>query len=412
MLKNKKIVLGITGCIAAYKSCEIIRLLQKQGAIVRVVATDAALKFITKLTLETLSKHKVYDDLFEDGLNRDVEHISLARWADLVLIAPVTANTLAKLTHGIADNLLTTICLATKATIILAPAMNYVMWENIVTQENLKQLVARGVEILEPASGEQACGEVGVGKMMDPAVCVKRLVKLCAPSPLVGKTIVITAGPTREPLDPVRFLSNQSSGKMGYALAKSAFNLGLRVTLISGPTTIVPPAGVETVFVETAQQMHNAVMSAVKDTDIFMSVAAVADYKAEVQEQKIKKNCANLSLSLQKTQDILKQVALLPHHPFTVGFAAETENIEQNALKKLTEKKLDMVIANEVGEGKAFNQDENALVVMTKNKKRHALSKKAKSLLAYEVFDILAQELLSSPIQLQHAEEAGCNTAK
>lgn len=399
MLKNKKILLGITGCIAAYKSCEIIRLLQKQGAIVRVIATDAALKFITKLTLETLSKHKVYHALFEDEINRDVEHISLARWADLVLIAPVTANTIAKLTHGIADNLLTTVCLATKAPIVLTPAMNHVMWENVATQDNLKQLKGRGFKVFEPISGEQACGEIGVGKMMSPAVCVERLAKSFVISPLVGKTVVITAGPTREPLDPVRFLSNPSSGKMGYALAKAAVDLGLRVKLISGPTAIAPPAGIKTIFVKTAEQMHDAVMSVVKACDIFMSVAAVADYKADVvQKQKIKKDCTHLNLSLQKTQDILKKVSTLSCRPFTVGFAAETENIEENALKKLAEKKLDMVIANEVGEGKAFNQDENALMVMTKTNKRHSLSKKAKSLLAHEIFDILTQELFLSSV--------------
>ena len=413
MLKNKKILLGITGCIAAYKSCEIIRLLQKQKALVRVVVTDAALKFITKLTLETLSKHKVYHALFEDEINRDVEHISLARWADLILIAPVTANTIAKLTYGIADNLLTTICLATEAPIVLMPAMNHVMWNNAATQKNLTQLAQRNFEIFEPMSGEQACGEIGVGKMMDPKSCVKRLVKLLAKSPLAGKTVLITAGPTQEPLDPVRFLSNQSSGKMGYALAKAAGDLGLRVKLISGPTAISPPQDIETVFVQTAQQMQDAVMSAIKDSDIFMSVAAVSDYKAKViQEQKIKKNSMPLSLSLQKTPDILKKVSTLSYRPFTVGFAAETENLEQNALEKLIGKKLDMLIANEVGNGKAFNQDENACVVMTKSNKRYSLAKKAKLLLAYEIFEILTQELFSSSIQFQHSEEANSDTAK
>jgi phosphopantothenoylcysteine decarboxylase/phosphopantothenate--cysteine ligase len=391
MLKNKNIIIGITGCIAAYKSCQIIRLLKKQGANVRVLATDAALQFITKLTLRTLSQHKVYHDLFEDQSHVDVEHISLARWADLVLIAPATANTIAKLAYGIADNLLTTVCLATQAPIMLAPAMNYAMWEHEATQNNLQQLRKRGVEILKPILGQQACGEIGMGKMQEAEICVKRVAQFLKPSLLQDKTIVITAGPTREPLDPIRFLSNASSGKMGYALAKAAFELGMQVKLISGPVAIDPPAGVQVTFIDTAAQMYDAVMSSLAGSDILISVAAVADYRAnDIAKQKIKKHKNMLQLSLQRTPDILKAISTHKSRPFLVGFAAETENLVENAFKKLTAKNLDMIIANEVGQDQVFGQQDSELLVITKGKRQYSLSKKPKSDLAFEIFDILA----------------------
>jgi phosphopantothenoylcysteine decarboxylase/phosphopantothenate--cysteine ligase len=408
MLENKKILLGLTGCIAAYKACEIIRLLQKQGAEVRVMATSAALKFITPLTLQTLSQHKVYSALFDELGQMHVKHISLARWADMILIAPATANTIAKLNYGIADNLLTSVCLATRAKIAIAPAMNCVMWDNQKTQENIRQLKGRGFDILNPIKGKQACDEVGVGNMMKPVCIVKRLMDRFSVSPLAGKTILITTGPTCEPLDPVRFLSNQSSGKMGFALAEAAIALGMKVTLISGPTSLSAPFKAQVIDVQTAQQMYEAVMSLVQKNDIFVSAAAVADYQAvTIHQQKIKKQAENIQMALKKTPDILNAVSQLSHRrPFVVGFAAETQELEKNAFNKLKAKNLDMIVANDVSEHKAFNQDTNAVTILTQAKKRYVLSEQGKLSLAYEFFRILANVMSPSLIQFQHHKEA------
>jgi phosphopantothenoylcysteine decarboxylase/phosphopantothenate--cysteine ligase len=414
MLQNKKILLGITGCIAAYKACEIIRLLQKQGAEVKVMATQSALEFITPLTLQTLSQHPVYHAAFDAWMGGDIQHISLARWADMILIAPLTANTLAKLACGIADNLLTSVCLAARVKIALAPAMNCAMWENHNTQKNMEALISQGFHILPPISGRQACDEYGTGNMMLPTQIVKNIPCCLISSPLAGQRIIITAGATVEPLDPVRFLANRSSGKMGAAMAQAAVDLGLDVTLIAGRMSVSVPDGVKIVNVYTAQHMHEAVLSHIEQSDIFISVAAVADYRpVSVSTQKIKKHREIMQLALQRNPDILTSVSRLPkNRPFVIGFAAETENIEQYALEKLRTKNLDMVLANEVGDGKGFEQDYHALTVLTKDNCRYVLPKQSKLSLAYAVFSLLSDKLSALSVQPEYGKETSGTSAE
>jgi phosphopantothenoylcysteine decarboxylase/phosphopantothenate--cysteine ligase len=362
-ITNKKILLGISGSIAAYKSADLVRRLRDQGAIVRVVMTNAATHFITPLTLQALSGQRVHTDLLDADAEMAMGHIELARWAELVLIAPITADFLAKLTYGHADDLLSAICLATTAPLIVAPAMNQQMWQSRITQENAERLQQRGVKILGPASGSQACGETGTGRMLEPLELVQFLQNEFKSGPLQGKKVLITAGPTREDIDPVRFISNRSSGRMGYAIATATF--GAEVTLISGPVSLSPPQDVQTLSVYSSQEMYETVMARISTSDIFIAAAAVADYRPVQQaSQKMKKNEAHLQLTLERTPDILAQVANLATPPFTVGFAAETEHLADYARSKLEKKKLNMIAANLVGiEGIGFDSEENALSV-------------------------------------------------
>jgi phosphopantothenoylcysteine decarboxylase/phosphopantothenate--cysteine ligase len=364
-LTNKRLLLGVTGGIAAYKSADTVRRLREAGAEVRVVMTAGAAEFITTLTLQAVSGHPVHQQLLDTGAEAGMGHIELARWADAVLVAPASANFMARLAQGRADDLLSTVCLATESPVAVAPAMNQQMWSNAATQANLATLKKNGVRIFGPAEGSQACGEVGPGRMLEPAELVTRVAELFSAGELDGLRVVVTAGPTWEAIDPVRGLTNRSSGKMGYAVAQAAMEAGASVTLISGPTALPDPERVRTVRVESAQEMLNAVNDHIADADIFIGVAAVADYRpARVAGGKIKKTEAKMTLELERTPDILASVAALKPAPFTVGFAAETENIEQHARQKLETKKLDIVAANRVGAGLGFGTDDNSLLLV------------------------------------------------
>ena len=361
--------MGVTGGIAAYKSADLVRRLQDDGADVRVVMTRSAQEFITPLTMQALSNHPVHLDLLNTETESVMGHIELARWADVVLIAPATADFIARLTAGHGDDLLTTICLAAECGVIVAPAMNQAMWAKPSTQQNKQLLMQRGVALLEPGVGVQACGETGAGRLMDVQEIVTALASRFKTASLAGRHIVITAGPTREAIDPVRYISNHSSGKQGYALALAGIEAGARVTLISGPTNITPPDRATVIAVQSADEMLAAVMSSISDCDIFIGVAAVADYKpASVERQKIKKSSGNaMELYLIQNQDILKTVANLENRPFTVGFAAETENVIEHARTKLAAKNLDMIIANNVADTSiGFNSDHNETTIITR----------------------------------------------
>lgn len=359
-----KILLGVSGGIAAYKAADLVRRLRDHGAEVRVVMTASAQAFISSLTLQALSGNPVHTEVLDEAAEAAMGHIELARWADLVLVAPATANTMARIAHGLADDLLTTLVLATTAPLAVAPAMNQQMWQAAATQANLTTLRARGVWILGPGEGSQACGEVGPGRMLEPAEIALRACSLLASGVLSGRRIVVTAGPTREAIDPVRYITNHSSGKMGYAVAHAARELGANVTLVSGPTSLPEPAGVARITVQSAADMHATVMANVAGADIFIAAAAVADYApATVADAKIKKNAEDIRLELQRNPDILADVARQDNAPFTVGFAAETNDVRDNALAKLKRKGLDMIAANQVGEGKGFDVDENMLTV-------------------------------------------------
>ncbi|GAB4511848.1 MAG: bifunctional phosphopantothenoylcysteine decarboxylase/phosphopantothenate--cysteine ligase CoaBC [Sulfuricaulis sp.] len=364
-LTNKRILLGVTGGIAAYKSADAVRRLREAGAEVRVIMTTGATEFITALTLQAVSGHPVYQHLLDTDAEAGMGHIELARWADAVLVAPASANFLARLAQGRADDLLSAVCLATEAPVAVAPAMNQQMWSNNATQANLTTLKKNGVRIFGPAEGSQACGEVGPGRMLEPADLVVMISELFGSGELDGRTVVITAGPTWEAIDPVRGLSNRSSGKMGYAVAKAAVEAGARVILISGPTSLPDPERVHTIRVESAQEMHDAVQAHIAGADIFIGVAAVADYRpVQAAEGKIKKTQEKMTLDLVRNPDILASVAALKPAPFTVGFAAETENLEQHARQKLEDKKLDLVAANRVGADLGFGVDENSLLLV------------------------------------------------
>lgn len=391
MLKN--ILLGVTGGIAAYKSAELVRLIRKSGAEVKVIMTKAAQEFITPLTMQTLSGNIVYDDMFKRLTDNGLEHIELARWADAILVAPATANFIARLTHGFADDLLACVCLASQCPIAIAPAMNKNMWKNQITQENLNKIKQRGVYIFGPGQGVQACGDVGYGRMLEPQEIITHLEQIWAKKLLVSKKILITAGPTHEAIDPVRYISNRSSGKMGYALAKAAKAAGAEVILISGPTNLTPPDNIEFIVVETAKEMYEAVMSKVAQYDVFIATAAVADYSPVETKHKIKKTQSSILLELHQNLDILASVTALANPPFTVGFAAETDNVLSNALEKLKNKKIDMIIANEVGKNKGFQVDDNALTVLTKSNDAINLPLAKKDILAGQVIDIIAKNI-------------------
>ena len=363
-LLNKHILLGVSGGIAAYKSPELVRRLREQGAEVRVVLTDAARAFVTPLTLQAVSGHTIPAGVLDPASEQGMNHIELAKWADLVLIAPATANVISRLATGMADELLTTLCLATPSPVALAPAMNQQMYLHAATQANLQTLAQRGVQLWGPASGTQACGDVGPGRMLNPDELVAECIRFLA-KPKLELRVLITAGPTREALDPVRYISNHSSGKMGFALAAAAAELGADVTLVSGPVNLPTPAGVRRIDVESALQMQAAVMAEVAQQQIVIGCAAVADYRpAEISPQKIKKSADEVTLTLVKNPDIIAEVAALAVKPFVVGFAAETRDVERYALDKMARKKLDMIAANDVArEGQGFNSDDNALTV-------------------------------------------------
>lgn len=397
MLTNKKVLLGIGGGIAAYKSADLIRRLKERGADVRVIMTQSAMAFITPLTIQALSGNPVASDLLDPAAEAAMGHIELARWAEVVLIAPATANIIARINAGMANDLLTTTCLATSAPVIVCPAMNQQMYQNIATQENMANLVRKGLIIWHPASGSQACGEVGPGRMQEPVVMAEQLVQFFGPKTLQGHQLLITAGPTREAIDPVRYISNHSSGKMGFALAQAAAEMGASVTLVSGPVNLATPAGVTRINVDSAQQMLNAVMEQVEQHDIFIGCAAVADYRiADIAEQKIKKSADKMQLALVRNPDILATVAEHSPRPFTVGFAAETNDVEQYARGKLQRKKLDMIAANDVSiQGLGFNADSNALQVFWQHGSQQ-LPATDKLTLARQLLSLIEKQLKKS----------------
>lgn len=363
-LMDKKVLLGVTGGIAAYKAADLVRQLRKHGAQVKVVMTEGAEAFIAPLTFQALSGQPVHTQLLDPTAEAGMGHIELARWADLLLVAPASANFLARLAMGQADDLLTTVCLAAGAPIMVAPAMNQGMWRNPATRHNCQLIASRGIRVIGPDEGEQACGDIGPGRMLDAQNIIIELEKVVGSGVLRGKTVVVTAGPTREPLDPVRYISNHSSGKMGYALAAAAQAEGATTILISGPTALEPPFGVVMIRVETAQQMLEQALANAVAADLFIAAAAVADYAPpQVAAQKIKKEaCDEMHLRLVKNPDVVATVAQMPQRPFMVGFAAETEDVLRQARSKLQRKKLDLVIANNVADPSiGFNSDRNAV---------------------------------------------------
>ncbi len=390
MLKNKKILLGVTGGIAAYKSCELIRLYQKQGADVKVIMSEAATKFVAPLTFAALSHHEVEITMFDDS----IKHIELAQWADILVIAPATANTIAKIACGIADNLLTNIVLAATCPKLVAPAMNVNMYENAATRKNIHKLVQLGIQTIGPDSGYQACGDMGKGRLAALDQILDATVKILKKSN--NRKIVITAGPTQEPLDPVRFITNHSSGKMGYALAQAAAEKGYTVKLVSGPTNIPVPSAVEIIKVKTASDMLNAVLHEIEDSDIFIGCAAVADFRSKViSRNKIKKtdDTESLILELVKNPDIIKEVANL-HKTFTVGFAAETTNVVEYAKSKLVKKDLDLIIANDVSDSSiGFNSDQNRVSLVFKDLSTEDLPLMNKQDLARVLIDKIESQL-------------------
>jgi len=365
-MSSAHIVLGVTGGIAAYKSADLVRKLRDAGAEVRVVMTHGAQAFISPLTFQAVSGQPVHTELLDAAAEAGMGHIELARWADRVLVAPATADFIARLAHGLADDLLTTLCLATRAPLLLAPAMNQQMWQNPATRSNCALLLERGVRLIGPDSGSQACGDTGPGRMTEPAELVTA-VFADDPTVLAGRHVVVTAGPTYEDIDPVRFIGNRSSGRMGFAVAAAAARAGARVSLVAGPVRLDTPAGVERTNVRSAREMRDAAVPLARDADVFIAVAAVADYApASAAEQKIKKGQPRLTLELISTPDILAEVAALSDRPFTVGFAAETEHLRQHAMEKLSRKSLDMIAANPVGqEGSGFESQNNEILLLT-----------------------------------------------
>ena len=395
---SRRVLVGITGGIAAYKAAELVRLLRGAGHDIQVVMTNAATRFITPLTLQALSGKPVRTGLWDEAAEAAMGHIELARWAEVVVVAPASADFLARLAAGRADDLLATLCLATSAPVLLAPAMNQQMWLNPATQHNVAVLRSRGLRLVGPADGEQACGEVGPGRMAEPADIVAALQARSATDggPLRGRHVLLTAGPTREAVDPVRFISNRSSGKMGFALAAALTAAGARVTLVSGPVCLATPPGVDRHDVESADEMYRKVHALIADVDIYIGAAAVADYRpTQCADRKIKKTSDCLDITLTRAPDILSSVAALAQRPFVVGFAAETNDVEGNARDKLERKKLDMIAANDVSEGRAFDRDDNALVVLWADGKRQ-LTQQRKSELADELVAVIAERYLLS----------------
>lgn len=394
LIKNQHILLAVTGGIAAYKSAELVRLMRKHGVEVRVAMTEAATGFISPLTFQALSGHAVHTALLDESQDNAMGHINLARWADALVIAPATANCLAKCRHGLADDLVSALYLTATCPVFMAPAMNQAMWAKAATQENVEALQGHGVIMIGPNAGEQACGETGFGRMAEAWEICDAVLGSAESGMLAGKTVLITAGPTREPIDPVRYLSNHSSGKMGYALAEAAAAAGASVTLVSGPVSLTPPKTATTIQVETAEQMHRAVLERAANHDIFIAAAAVADYRpVQVETHKIKKTADGMTLTLEKNPDILADVAKLEKPPFTVGFAAETHDLEHYALDKLARKNLNMVAANWIGRDQGgFGSELNALEVFWPAG-RQSLPMTAKTRLAGQLIALIAERM-------------------
>ncbi len=394
MTPKVRILLGVTGGIAAYKSPDLVRRLMERGAEVQVVMTANAQRFVTSVSFQAVSGRPARSDLWDSTAEAAMGHIELARWAQIVLIAPASADFIARLAGGRADDLLATLCLATEAPIVLAPAMNRIMWANKATQANVETLVSRGVRLLGPGSGSQACGEIGTGRMWEPLQLAESLLEPPVNAGLLaGLNVLITAGPTRERLDPVRYLTNRSSGKMGFAVAAAAREAGAHVTLVTGPVNLPTPAGVTRIDIESARDMYAAVHRHVSEADVFIAAAAVADFQpATVAKQKIKKQGEMVKLELELAPDIIKSVAEMAKRPFVVGFAAETNDVEENARSKLKRKKLDMIAANRVGDGLAFDCEENALTVLWPGGKIE-VSRAPKIDVARELIALIAKRL-------------------
>lgn len=388
---KRAIVLGITGGIAAYKAAELVRLLVQQNYNVQVVMTEAACQFITPVTMQALSGNPVFMNMWDNAIPNGMPHIELSRQADAILIAPASADFMAKLVHGHADDLLSTLCLARNCPLLVAPAMNKQMWENPATQRNIKQLLADGISVLGPAAGEQACGEIGLGRMLEPQALMQAVTKFFTPKLLLGKRILITAGATLEQIDPVRAITNLSSGKMGYAIAQVAADMGAEVTLVSGHSSLPVPHNLTFIKALNANCMYQAVMQHVAQQDVFIAVAAVADYSpVQISPQKIKKSEDTLTLNLRKNKDILADVASLPNAPFCVGFAAETEHVIEHAAQKRIAKKLPLIVANDVSV--AMGQDHNQ-VTLIDDTGTHTMPTANKSDVAYFILQHLSQML-------------------
>jgi phosphopantothenoylcysteine decarboxylase/phosphopantothenate--cysteine ligase len=410
-LQGLNILLGVSGGIAAYKSPDLVRRLRERGAEVQVVMTQGAQQFVTATTFQAVSGRAVRAELWDPAAEAAMGHIELARWADLVLIAPATADLLARIAAGRADDLLTTLLLATAAPVAVAPAMNSLMWAKPATQDNVKALRNRGVTVIGPGHGSQACGETGDGRMSEPLEIVAAIEAQMAQAhaqahvqahvqardadgPLSGCKVVITAGPTREAIDPVRYITNRSSGKMGFAIAEAARAAGAEVTLIAGPVQLASPPGVARIDVLTAAQMHDAVMAVIEDAQIFIGTAAVADYRPiQIAPRKLKKIGERLDIELEQTVDILASVAARQNKPFTVGFAAETHDVESYARDKLERKGLDMIAANEVGDDRGFDCDDNALLVLWPSEGRVSLPSASKTQLAAQLVKLIAEHM-------------------
>ena len=394
---KKNLVLGVSGGIAAYKCAELVRRLTERGFEVRVVMTPSATEFITPMTLQAVSGNPVHLDLFDAEMEAAMGHIDLAKWADYLLVAPATANTIAKIVHGEGDNLLTTVILATKAPLFIAPAMNQQMWANQATQKNLNHLKDSGVNLLGPGVGEQACGDIGAGRMLEPNDIAERMrIEAFSEKKLQGKKVMITAGPTVEAIDPVRYISNHSSGKMGYAIARAAELAGAEVELVSGPVCLDSPKGVVMNRVTSAKEMLESVQKNIGDIDIFIGCAAVADYTpVEVADQKIKKNDEEMSLKLKRNPDILAWVGQQDDKPYVVGFAAESQSLKTFAQKKLEKKNLDMICANDISrQGLGFNSENNQLLLLFRNGDEKLLDIASKDALAMQVVDEIAIQLV------------------
>lgn len=393
---KRRILLGITGSIAAYKTPDLIRKLKEQGHEVRVVLTPAGKAFVTPLSLQAVSQHKIYEQLMDTEAEAAMSHIELARWPDCILIAPATAHFLAKLAHGFADDLLSTLCLASNAQIILAPAMNQAMWANTATQSNVNELTKRECLFLGPAEGEQACGDIGLGRMLEPEAIVQSLGNVFVPPYLKGRRILITAGPTREPIDPVRYISNRSSGKMGFALTQAAIEAGADVTLISGPVELKPSERCKFIPIKTAAEMLDAVQTEIVEKDIFISTAAVADYQAaEMYLQKIKKTSNNFTLNLKPTIDILFAMGQMNEpKPLIVGFSAETADVFRSAQEKRLRKGADLMIVNDVSQpGIGFDSEENEVTILSQDAPIY-LERASKKIIAKRLLEIIAQHLI------------------
>jgi len=404
--RPSRIILGITGGIAAYKSPDLVRRLRADGAEVQVVMTPSGAKMVAPTVFQAVSGRAVRGDLWDAQAEDAMGHIELARWADLVLIAPATAHIMAQLASGLASDLLTTLCLATEAPLVLVPAMNQAMWRNPATRANLELLTERTVRFIGPAEGDQACGDVGPGRMVEPEQIMAALSAELSDLAgcLAGLSVLITAGPTREPIDPVRYVSNRSSGKMGFAIARAAAAAGAHVKLVAGPVSLDTPANVERIDVETAEQMRAATLASAPNTDIYIGAAAIADYRPEfVPPQKIKKQADTMDLHMVKSVDVLAEVAALKSGPYTVGFAAETEKLEAQASAKLKRKNLDMIVGNLVGNDLCFDRDENSVLVLWHG--GHAeLERMAKSELAVRLVRIIAEryrEAINVPTPLR-----------